>query len=135
MALVSAVNIAGKTIISYNLHLESRGDNPLRCSQLDETLDDTKRYSCNTSVLLAGDFNLDVSQTPAATSIGRAQFQDAFANQHVPTTPGSFLEHGRVIDWIFTRGGVRVSQPQVYRSVSASDHYPLSINLAFPQVG
>ena len=130
MALVSAVNIAGQTIVSYNLHLESRGDNPLRCSQLDEALDDNKRYSWNTPILLAGDFNLDVSETPAATSISRAQFQDAFANQHVPTTPGSFLEHGRIIDWIFTRGRVRVSQPYVYRSVSASDHYPLSISLA-----
>ena len=130
MALVSAVNIAGKTIVSYNLHLESRGDNPLRCSQLDEALDDNKRYSWNTPILLAGDFNLDVSETPAATSISRAQFQDAFANQHVPTTPGSFLEHGRIIDWIFTRGRVRVSQPHVHRSVSASDHYPLSISLA-----
>jgi len=130
MALVSAVNIAGKTIVSYNLHLESRGDNPLRCSQLDEALDDNKRYSWNTPILLAGDFNLDVSETPAATSISRARFQDAFANQHVPTTPGSFLEHGRIIDWIFTRGRVRVTQPQVHRSVSASDHYPLSISLA-----
>ena len=130
MALVSAVNIAGKTMISYNLLLESRGDNPLRCSQIDEALDDNKRYGWNTPILLAGDFNLDVSQTPAATSISRAQFQDAFANQHVPTTPGSFLEHGRIIDWIFTRGRVRVTQPQVHRSVSASDHYPLSISLA-----
>jgi len=130
MALVNAVNIGSKTIVSYNLHLESRGDNPLRCAQLDEALNDTKRYSWNTPILLAGDFNLDVSQTPAATSISRAQFQDAFANQHVPTTPGSFLEHGRIIDWIFTRGRVRVSQPQVHRSVSASDHYPLSASLA-----
>lgn len=130
LALVSEVDIAGKTIVSYNLHLESRGDNPLRCSQLDEALDDTQRYSWNTPILLAGDFNLDVSQTPAATSISRARFQDAFANQHVPTTPGSFLEHGRIIDWIFTRGRVRVSQPQVHRSVSASDHYPLSASLA-----
>lgn len=130
LALVSEVDIAGKTIVSYNLHLESRGDNPLRCSQLDEALDDTQRYSWNTPILLAGDFNLDVSQTPAATSISRARFQDAFTNQHVPTTPGSFLEHGRIIDWIFTRGRVRVSQPQVHRSVSASDHYPLSASLA-----
>jgi endonuclease/exonuclease/phosphatase family metal-dependent hydrolase len=129
MALVSAVDIVGKTIASYNLHLESRGDNPLRCSQLDEALDDTKRYSWNTPILLAGDFNLDVSRTPAATYISRAQFLDAFANQHVPTTPGSFLEHGRTIDWIFTRGGLHATQAQVHRSISASDHYPLSVRL------
>lgn len=129
MALVSAVDIAGKTIVVYNLHLESRGDDNLRCSQLDEALDDARQYNRDTAILLAGDFNLDVSQAAAASAISRAQFQDAFANQHVPTTPGSFLEHGRIIDWIFTRGGVRASQPQVHRSVPASDHYPLSINL------
>jgi endonuclease/exonuclease/phosphatase family metal-dependent hydrolase len=130
LALVSQANIAGKTIVTYNLHLESRGDDQLRCSQLEEVLEDSKRHTSNTAVLLTGDFNMDVSQGPAAAAIGRAEFQDAFANQHVPTTPGSFLEHGRTIDWVFTRGPIRASQPQVHRSVSASDHYPQSVKLA-----
>jgi endonuclease/exonuclease/phosphatase family metal-dependent hydrolase len=131
LALVSDANIAGKTIVTYNLHLESRGDDQLRCSQLEEVLADSKRHTSNTAVLLTGDFNMDVSQGPAADAITRAQFQDAFANHHEPTTSGSFLEHGRIIDWIFTRGRVRSIQPLVHRSVSASDHYPLSINVAF----
>jgi endonuclease/exonuclease/phosphatase family metal-dependent hydrolase len=131
LALVSEVKIAGITIVTYNLHLESKGDDPLRLSQLDEVLDDARRYNRSTSILLTGDFNLDVSGGPAATSISRDGFQDAFANWHAPTTPGSFLEHGRMIDWIFTRGPVRTGQPKVHRSVSASDHYPLSVNLAF----
>lgn len=129
MALVSEVNIAGKTLVTYNLHLESRGDDRLRGSQLDEALDDAKRYDWNTPILLTGDFNLDVSQGAASRAISRAQFQDALANQHAPTTPGSFLERGRTIDWIFTRGRVRASQSQVHGSVSASDHYPLSVDL------
>lgn len=131
LALVSNVNIAGKTLVTYNLHLESRGDDPLRRSQLHEVLADAGRYDWSTPVLLAGDFNLDVSSDPAATVISRAQFQGAFADQHVPTTPGSFFEPGRTIDWIFARGPIRAGQPQVHRSVSASDHYPLSINLLF----
>jgi len=131
LALVSDANIAGKTIVTYNAHLESRGDDQLRCSQLEEVLEDSKRRTSNTAVLLTGDFNMDVSQGPAAGAITRAQFQDAFANHHEPTTPGSFLEHGRIIDWIFTRGRVRSIEPLVHRSVSASDHYPLSINVAF----
>lgn len=130
MALVSEVNFAGKTIGTYNLHLESRGDDRLRCSQLDEALDDAKRYNSETLILLTGDFNLDASTEPAATAISQAQFQDAFANHHAPTTPGSFFEHGRIIDWIFARGPVRGYRPRVHRSVSASDHYPLSIDLA-----
>jgi endonuclease/exonuclease/phosphatase family metal-dependent hydrolase len=132
LALVSDANVAGKTIVTYDLHLESKGDDGLRCSQLDETLDDARRYDSTTPILLAGDFNLDVSRGPAANATGGAQFMDAFSNQHVPTTPPrSFLDHGRIIDWIFTRGPIRTSQPQVHRSVSASDHYPLSITLAF----
>jgi endonuclease/exonuclease/phosphatase family metal-dependent hydrolase len=128
---VNEVNVAGKTIVTYNLHLESKGDDPLRRSQLNEVLNDSGRYNWSTSIVLAGDFNLDVSRTPATTAISRAEFQDVFASQHLPTTPGSFLEHGRIIDWIFTRGAVRAAQPQVHRSVSASDHYPLSVNLSF----
>jgi endonuclease/exonuclease/phosphatase family metal-dependent hydrolase len=131
LALVSDASIAGKTIVTYNAHLESRGDDQLRFAQLEEVLEDSKRHTSNTAVLLTGDFNMDVSQGPAAGAITRAQFQDAFANHHDPTTPGSFLEHGRVIDWIFTRGRVRSVKPLVHRSVSASDHYPLSINVAF----
>src|SRR6266436_4074064 len=131
LALVCDANIAGKTMVTYNLHLESRGDNALRGAQLDETLDDARRYDGNTPIVLAGDLNLDVSGGSAATAISRAQFLDAFATEHTPTTPHSFLEPGRVIDWIFTRGPVRPSRPQVHRSVSASDHYPLSITLSF----
>ena len=129
LALVSEATIAGKTIVTYDLHLESRGDDQLRCFQLDEVLDDARRYNSNTPILLTGDFNLDVSDGPAAAAIGRAEFLDAFANQHMPTTPGSFLEHGRTIDWVFTRGPIRAGQAQVHRSVSASDHYPLSVKL------
>lgn len=131
LALVSEANIAEKTIVTYNLHLESKGDDGLRGSQLEETLEDARRYNSNTPVLLAGDFNLDVSKGQPAAAISRAQFQDALANHHTATTPDSFLEDGRIIDWIFTRGPIRTSQPQVHRSISASDHYPLSAMLAF----
>lgn len=130
IVLVSEANIAGKAIVTYNLHLESRGDDQLRCSQLDEALVDAMRYNSDTPILLAGDFNLDASSGAAATAISHAQFQDAFANHHGATTPNSFLEHGRAIDWIFACGPVRGYQPRVHRSVSASDHYPLSIDLA-----
>jgi endonuclease/exonuclease/phosphatase family metal-dependent hydrolase len=131
LALVCETPIAGKRLVTYNLHLESKGDDALRCSQIEETLEDARRYDISTPIVLAGDLNLDVSREPASTAISQTQFLDAFANQHLPTTHGSFLEPGRTIDWIFTRGPIRTSQPQVGRSVSASDHYPLSIRLDF----
>src|SRR5271170_1730735 len=44
IALVTEASIAGRAVVSYNLHLESRGDAALRCSQLDECLHDAQCY-------------------------------------------------------------------------------------------
>jgi endonuclease/exonuclease/phosphatase family metal-dependent hydrolase len=131
LALVCETAIAGKRLVTYNLHLESKGDDALRCSQIEETLEDARRYDISTPIVLAGDLNLDVSREPASTAIDRAQFQDAFTNRHARTTPHSFLEQGRTIDWIFTRGPIRAVEPRAHGSISASDHYPLSVTLAF----
>jgi endonuclease/exonuclease/phosphatase family metal-dependent hydrolase len=132
MALVSEVNIAGKTLITYNLHLESRGDNDLRCSQLLECLNDAGQYKSTVPMVLAGDLNLDVTRATASSEVSRAQFRNEFAGESVRTTPPkSLFDRGSVIDWIFTRGPLRAKHPQVHNWVSASDHYPLSITLAF----
>jgi len=104
----------------------------LRRSQLDEVLNDARRYNWSTSILLTGDFNLDMSGNACCYLQSAAlnfttHLRTSMRQQHLV----HFLEHGRIIDWIFTRGPVRAGQPQVHRSVSASDHYPLSMNLAF----
>jgi len=132
LALVCETTIAGKKVVTYNVHLESKGDDALRCSQMEETLEDARRYEAGTPIVLAGDFNFDVSGGSASTAIRQAQFQDAFANQHVPTTPHSFLEPGRSIDWIFIRGPIHATSASVHSSISASDHYPLSVVLSLP---
>ena len=127
LALVCETTIAEKRIVTYNLHLESKGDDALRCCQIVETLEDARRYEASMPpIVLAGDFNLDVSGGPASTAIIQAQFQNAFANQHLPTTPHSFLEPGRSIDWIFVRGPIHATRASVHSSISASDHFPLS---------
>jgi len=132
MALVSEINFAGKPLVNYNLHLESRGDHRLRCSQLHECLNDARQYESSVPIVLAGDLNLDVSRTTAGSDMGRAQFRNEFAGQQVRTTPPrSLFDRGSIIDWIFTRGPIRATRPQVHNSVSASDHYPLSLTLAF----
>ncbi len=131
LALVADASVGGKTIVTYNLHLESRGDDRLRRAQIEDTLKDAQRYKADTAVVLAGDFNMDVSAGDVAKAITRADFQDAFTNQHTPTTPNSFFTEARVIDWIFSRGPLRSDRPQVHHSVSGSDHYPLSVTLDF----
>jgi endonuclease/exonuclease/phosphatase (EEP) superfamily protein YafD len=50
----------------------------------------------------------------------------------VRTTPSrSLFDRGRPIDWIFARGSIRAATLRIHNSVSASDHYPLSVRLAF----
>jgi len=131
LALVADANVGEKIIVTYNLHLESRGDDRIRGAQMIETLQDAKRYRADTAVVLAGDLNMDVSAGDVAQAIRRADFQDAFTNQHSPTTAKSFFVDGRVIDWIFSRGSLRSDNPQVHSLVSGSDHYPLSVTLDF----
>jgi len=65
LALVTDVKIGDRTIVTYNVHLESRGDNRLRCAQLDEVLRDAQRYKPSEPALFCGDFNLDASNGAA----------------------------------------------------------------------
>ncbi|WP_035352846.1 endonuclease/exonuclease/phosphatase family protein [Edaphobacter aggregans] len=132
MALVCDVSIGGRTLVTYNLHLESRGDDGLRCSQLNETLSDALRYKSITPILLAGDLNLEVSLSMAANALRQAQFLSTAPKETVRTTPPrSLFDRARAIDWIFTRGSIRAAGLRIHNSVSASDHYPLSVRLAF----
>lgn len=137
MALVCEVNVPGQKLVAYNLHLESRGNDDLRRAQLVEVLDDTQRYLAEAPLIVAGDMNFDVSQGRASESVRDAQFRNDLAEgAPVPTAPSSFLRHGRPIDWILTRGPVQDAEARVYRSVDASDHFPLSLTLTFqPRVG
>jgi len=132
MALISEMSIGCRRLVTYNLHLESRGDDALRCSQLNETLTDSLRYKSTTPILLAGDLNLDVSRSVAANAIRQAQFLSTASTEPVRTTPShSLFDRGRPIDWIFARGSIRSATLRIHSSVSASDHYPLSVRLAF----
>jgi endonuclease/exonuclease/phosphatase family metal-dependent hydrolase len=132
MALVSNVTVAGRALVAYNLHLESRGNDHLRCSQLEECFKDADRYKSGIPMIVAGDLNFDASRSVAADLIRQASFHRAFSDQHVRTTPRrSLLDRGQVIDWILTRGSVKAASLQIHSSVSASDHYPLSLEMAF----
>src|SRR5277367_2959221 len=42
LALVCETTIAGRRVVTYNLHLESKGDDALRCCQIVETLEDAR---------------------------------------------------------------------------------------------
>ena len=131
MALVAQINIAGSRVMTYNLHLESRGNAALRISQLGEVLSDAARYDSGCPVIVAGDLNMDASREPVALALANARVQDAVASSRsAPTTPAHGLFEGRRrIDWAFVRGPLRTSSGHVHGSVNASDHYPISFTL------
>ena len=118
--------------MAYNLHLESRGNDTLRCSQLKECFEDADHYKSGTPMIVAGDLNLDASRSVADGLIRQANFHRAFSDRHVRTTPPrSLFDRSQIIDWILTRGSVEAAGLQVHGSVSASDHYPLSLKMHF----
>jgi len=132
MALVTETTVGGRMLVSYNLHLESRGDDRLRCSQLEECLKDSLRYKSGMPIVLAGDLNMDVSRIGADRALSQALFQNAFSQLPDRTTPAhSLFDRRRVIDWVFLRGSVKTRCACVHTLVTASDHYPLSLQLAF----
>jgi endonuclease/exonuclease/phosphatase family metal-dependent hydrolase len=132
IALVTEARIAGRPLAVYNLHLESRGDDQLRASQLREVIADTLTVPASTPVIVAGDMNVDVSQPSSSGLIEHSGLCDVIGPHSVPTTPRRRLFHsGRAIDRALVRGPVRAADITVHRSVEASDHYPLSFTLRF----
>jgi endonuclease/exonuclease/phosphatase family metal-dependent hydrolase len=130
IALVAHINVAGSKVVIYNLHLESRGNEALRISQLGEVLADATCYDAECPVIVAGDLNTDASKAAVAGQLARAGFQDAVASPRTPTTPSHGLFEGcRRIDWAFVRGPLRASSGHVHSNVKASDHYPISFIL------
>jgi endonuclease/exonuclease/phosphatase family metal-dependent hydrolase len=125
IALVAEAAIYGRKVVTYNLHLESRGPDDLRLRQLNEVLADCRKYVARPSFVVAGDFNLDAGRGDAARALGDSGFRDAVGLPECPTTPAHVLSHGRAIDWIFV-SDTSDSQGQVHDQVRASDHYPVS---------
>jgi endonuclease/exonuclease/phosphatase family metal-dependent hydrolase len=130
IALVSEINISGVSIVSYNLHLESRSNDELRLAQLNEVLKDTRASKPTRLTVIAGDLNLNASNPSPAEAIARDGFIHAVPTSRLATTPARhLLEPGRHIDWAFVRGPVQIDKGRVHNSIKASDHYPISFEV------
>src|SRR5437868_6246302 len=57
IALVTEIEVAGSRLITYNLHLESRADDEMRLSQVEEVVSDANSQRLQSPVIVAGDFN------------------------------------------------------------------------------
>jgi endonuclease/exonuclease/phosphatase family metal-dependent hydrolase len=125
IALVTEVKLCGLRVVTYNVHLESRGDKQLKLSQLSETLDDARQYPRIQPVILAGDLNLDLSRS-SAVALAPAGFHSAIALPSPDTTTArGIFRRGRRIDCAYLAGPIQSKSSRVFSEINASDHYPL----------
>ena len=127
MALLTNVCIGERKLAVYNLHLESRSAK-VRRAQLSELLQDARQYDGRTPIVLAGDFNFDLTGA-AASAVLDMRFHNPFEQEHQRTTPSNHIGRNGAIDWILIKGQLCSVAARIHSSVSASDHYPLSLTL------
>ena len=130
MALISEVTLPSRTLMLYNVHLESRGTDELRIRQFSEILTDIEQHPPETPVLLAGDFNFDLSQGEAVPVIAGIRMDNPFTSLTARRTVlKNRLDKPAAIDWMLTRGMPIAHHPAIHESIAASDHFPLSLEL------
>jgi endonuclease/exonuclease/phosphatase family metal-dependent hydrolase len=136
MALICEISIQGRTIVVYNAHLESRGNDELRYSQLSEMLGEAEGSCGQTHVMVAGDLNFNISRGQAASLIAGLQLDSPFARLGAKKTV-RVRGHARcaAIDWILTDQTLCTSGAKIHDSICASDHFPLSLEIHMRRTG
>lgn len=126
IALISEIDVGGRTLVVYNLHLESRGLGYTRYAQLEETIADARRYDSGVPILLAGDLNTKYAASRFSGLLERAGFRDCLAGRGGRTHRIAFR-----LDWIFVRGPVGCDSAVVDHAARGSDHFALTSILDF----
>lgn len=129
IALVVESTIHARKVVSYNIHLESRGNDALRLRQLNQVVADSGTYDDHPIVVIGGDFNLPAGAGDVARALRDAGFHDAVS---LPERPTTTAHHPRAIDWIFVSDALDC-EGRVHDDIRASDHYPVSTTLSLPR--
>lgn len=125
VALITELDDGPRTVVIYNVHLESKLYDHLRLQQMNEILADAERYPASTPVIIAGDLN-SVGDSAVIPRLREAGYRSAFGDQRVRT---HFI--GGALDWVFVRGQVQFANPKVLHNLHASDHDAISVGLRF----
>ena len=125
IALVAEMTMDARKVVTYNVHLESRGNDALRLRQLNEVLADCRRYQDQPMSVIGGDFNLHAGDGDVGRALRDAGFHDAV---RLPARPTTTARHPRAIDWIFVSDAPD-GEGRVHDDIRASDHYPVSATL------
>ena len=130
MALICEVTLGAGRLLTYNVHLESRGSDEFRIRQLSEILADIEQQPADTPVLMAGDFNFNLVRGPAVSLLAGARMNHPFASfDGSRTVLRARRAKPAAIDWMLTRGALSARHASIRDSIAASDHLPLSLEL------
>ena len=124
VALVTELEFAGRRMVVYNAHLESRSTGPIQAAQIDEILADLKQYPAGTPAILGGDLNTKYFPSIFLHKLEQAGFH---------SSTGERIERTHTIamalDWLFGRGPIKLEGGAVRRDIKGSDHYPVYARL------
>ena len=124
IALVTELQFAGRLLVVYNLHLESRSMGLIQTAQLDEILADLGRYPTGASAVIAGDINSKYFPSVFLRKMEKAGFRSALGESIVRTH-----KIAMALVWIFARGPLVLEEGSVGRGAKGSDHYPVVAEL------
>ena len=128
MALITHVTINGRELAAYNVHLESRNGDDLRQRQLCELFDDVDHNRADVPIVVAGDFNCDVTDPSFESAIKNRGFQNPFAGEKAGVAH-QINQHSGRIDWVVIHGPVVPVSRFVHDFAPGSDHSPRSLVL------
>jgi endonuclease/exonuclease/phosphatase family metal-dependent hydrolase len=129
IALICNTAVQGRTLAVYNTHLESRGGDHLRTSQLSEMVSEIERDPQHARVFVGGDFNFDLSRGSAANLITNCKLTSPLIHLGGRPTTRSRLGKSAALDWILTGKGLIATSPEIHYAIGASDHYPISLRI------
>jgi endonuclease/exonuclease/phosphatase family metal-dependent hydrolase len=125
IAIVAELDFAGRTLVVYNPHLESRSGGRIQDLQMEEILADAKRYPEGTPIILAGDFNTKYNAKAMGTRLSADGWQSAFGSKTPKTHVIMFS-----LDWIVVRGPLQIGEGNVEHGSQGSDHMPISATVS-----
>lgn len=125
IALVTELRFAGRPLVVYNVHLESRSLGKRQFQQLSEIMADTRRYPAGTAIIIGGDFNSKYFPSKYLKKMERAGYHSALG-QRIERTHKIAM----ALDWIFAKGPIELRDGRVRKDLgNASDHYPVFAEL------
>ena len=134
VALGATMKVGNATIRTYSVHSETRIPVSEKLDQLRAVLDDLACLPKTMPAVVMGDFNSWEPQTVAAVSelFSREGFSTPFADDE-PTFKRSAIvfDVQLKLDWIWLRG-LTAKSSGIDRSITVSDHFPLSVTLISP---